>query len=174
MEIITYVLEGALEHRDSLGTGSVITPGEVQRMSAGTGVRHSEYNASSTEPVHLLQIWIQPARAGIAPEYEQKTFPVSERRGRLRLIAAPDGRDGAVTIHQDAAVYATTLARDEVVGHAPAAGRLGWLQVARGALLLNGERLAQGDGAAIENEHALTIEALENAEALLFDLPAAG
>jgi len=113
MEIITYVLEGALEHRDSLGTGSVITPGEVQRMSAGTGVRHSEYNASRTELVHLLQIWIQPARAGIAPEYEQKTFPVSERRGRLRLIAAPDGRDGAVTIHQDAAVYATTLARGE-------------------------------------------------------------
>jgi redox-sensitive bicupin YhaK (pirin superfamily) len=174
MEIITYVLEGALAHRDSLGTGSVITPGEVQRMSAGTGVRHSEYNASSTEPVHLLQIWIQPARAGIAPEYEQKTFPVSERRGRQRLIAAPDGRDGAVTIHQDAAVYATTLARGEAVGHAPAAGRLGWLQVARGALLLNGERLAQGDGAAIDNEHALTIEALENAEALLFDLPAAG
>ena len=174
MEIITYVLEGALEHRDSLGTGSVITPGEVQRMSAGTGVRHSEYNASRTEPVHLLQIWIQPARAGIAPEYEQKTFPDSERRGRLRLIAAPDGRDGAVTIHQDAAVYATTLARGEAVEHALAAGRLGWLQVARGALLLNGERLAQGDGAAIEDEHALAIEALEHAEALLFDLPAAG
>jgi len=173
MEIITYVLEGALEHRDSLGTGSVITPGEVQRMSAGTGVRHSEYNASRTEPVHLLQIWIQPARAGIAPEYEQKTVPVSERRGRLRLIAAPDGRDGAVTIHQDAAVYATTLARGEAVEHALAAGRLGWLQVARGALLLNGERLAQGDGAAIEDEHALTIETLETAEALLFDLPAA-
>ena len=171
MEIITYVLEGALEHRDSLGTGSVITPGEVQRMSAGTGVRHSEYNASKTEPVHLLQIWIHPARAGLAPEYEQKTFPVEERRGRLRLIAAPDGRDGAVTIHQDATVYATTLARGERVEHALERGRLGWLQVARGALLLNGERLEQGDGAAIEHERSLTIEALEPAEALLFDLP---
>jgi redox-sensitive bicupin YhaK (pirin superfamily) len=172
MEIITYVLEGALEHRDSLGTGSVIRPGEVQRMSAGTGVRHSEYNASKTEPVHLLQIWIEPSRAGIAPGYEQKTFPESERRGKLRLIAAADGRDGAVTIHQDAAVYATTLARGERVEHAVAAGRLGWLQIARGALLLNGERLDQGDGAALENERRVTLEALEPAEALLFDLPA--
>jgi redox-sensitive bicupin YhaK (pirin superfamily) len=172
MEIITYVLEGALEHRDSLGTGSVIRPGEVQRMSAGTGVRHSEYNASKTEPVHLLQIWIEPSRAGIAPGYEQKTFPESERRGKLRLIAAADGRDGAVTIHQDAAVYVTTLARGERVEHAVAAGRLGWLQIARGALLLNGERLDQGDGAALENERRVTLEALEPAEALLFDLPA--
>jgi quercetin 2,3-dioxygenase len=172
MEIITYVLEGALEHRDSLGTGSVIRPGEVQRMSAGTGVRHSEYNASKTDPVHLLQIWIEPAHAGIAPGYEQKTFPESERRGKLRLIAAADGRDGAVTIHQDAAVYATVLARGERVEHALAAGRLGWLQVARGALLLNGERLDQGDGAALEDERRVTLEALEPAEALLFDLPA--
>jgi len=172
MEIITYVLEGALEHRDSLGTGSVIRPGEVQRMSAGTGVRHSEYNASKTEPVHLLQIWIEPSRAGIAPGYEQKTFPESERRGKLRLIAAADGREGAVTIHQDAAVYATTLARGERVEHAVAAGRLGWLQIARGALLLNGERLDQGDGAALENERRVTLEGLEPAEALLFDLPA--
>jgi redox-sensitive bicupin YhaK (pirin superfamily) len=173
MEIITYVLEGALEHRDSLGTGSVIRPGEVQRMSAGTGVRHSEYNASKTDPVHFLQIWIEPARRGVAPGYEQKTFGEAERRGRLRIIAAPDGREGAVTIHQDATVYATTLARGERVTHAAAPGRLGWVQVARGALLLNGERLAQGDGAAIERERALTLEALEPAEALLFDLPAA-
>ena len=172
MEIITYVLEGALEHRDSLGTGSVIRPGEVQRMSAGTGVRHSEYNASKTDAVHLLQIWIEPARAGIAPGYEQKTFPESERRGRLRLIAAADGRDGAVTIHQDAAVYAAVLARGERVEHTLAPKRLGWLQVARGAVLLNGERLDQGDGAAIENERRVTLEALEPAEALLFDLPA--
>ena len=172
MEIITYVLEGALEHRDSLGTGSVIRPGEVQRMSAGTGVRHSEYNASKTDAVHLLQIWIEPARAGIAPGYEQKTFPESERRGKLRLIAAADGRDGAVTIHQDAAVYATVLARGERVEHTLAPKRLGWLQVARGAVLLNGERLDQGDGAAIENERRVTLEALEPAEALLFDLPA--
>ena len=171
MEIITYVLEGALEHRDSLGTGSVIRPGEVQRMSAGTGVRHSEYNASKTEPVHLLQIWIEPARAGIAPGYEQKTFPESERRGKLRIIAAAEGRDGAVTIHQDAAVYATTLGRGERVEHALAPGRLGWLQVARGAVLVNGERLDQGDGAALENERRVTLEALEPAEALLFDLP---
>ena len=171
MEIITCVLEGALEHRDSLGTGSVIRPGEVQRMSAGTGVRHSEYNASKTDPVHLLQIWIEPAGTGIAPGYEQKTFADNERRGRLRLIAAPDGRDGAVTIHQDAAVYATTLARSERVDHALAPGRLAWLQVARGAVLLNGERLEQGDGAAIDHERTLTLEALEPAEALLFDLP---
>jgi quercetin 2,3-dioxygenase len=171
MEIITYVLEGALEHRDSLGTGSVIRPGEVQRMSAGTGVRHSEYNASKTEPVHLLQIWIEPARTGIAPGYEQKTFGEAERRGRLRLIAAPDGRDGAVPIPQDATVYAATLARGERVEHALAPGRLGWLQVARGALLVNGEQLAQGDGAAIEGERAITLEAVEPAETLLFDLP---
>jgi redox-sensitive bicupin YhaK (pirin superfamily) len=172
MEIITYVLEGALEHRDSLGTGSVIRPGEVQRMSAGTGVRHSEFNASKTEPVHLLQIWIEPARTGIAPGYEQKTFPEDERRGRLRLIAAADGRDGAVTINQDAAVYATTLARGERVEHVLAPQRLAWLQVAFGALLLNGERLDQGDGAAVDHERRLEIEALEPAEALLFDLPA--
>ena len=171
MEIITYVLEGALQHKDSLGTGSVITPGEVQRMSAGTGVRHSEFNASKTERVHLLQIWIEPARTGIAPGYEQKTFAEATRRGRLRLIAAPDGRDGAVTIHQDATVYATNLDRGERVQHTLAPGRLAWLQVARGALLLNGERLAQGDGAAIQSEPTLTIEALEPAEALLFDLP---
>jgi len=171
MEIITYVLEGALQHKDSLGTGSVITPGEVQRMSAGTGVRHSEFNASKTEPVHLLQIWIEPARTGIAPGYEQKTFAEATRRGRLRLIAAPDGRDGAVTIHQDATVYATNLDRGERVQHTLAPGRLAWLQVARGALLLNGERLAHGDGAAIQSEPTLTIEALEPAEALLFDLP---
>ena len=171
MEIISYVLEGALQHKDSLGTGSVITPGEVQRMSAGTGVRHSEFNASKTEPVHLLQIWIEPARTGIAPGYEQKTFAEATRRGRLRLIAAPDGRDGAVTIHQDATVYATNLDRGERVQHTLAPGRLAWLQVARGALLLNGERLAHGDGAAIQSEPTLTIEALEPAEALLFDLP---
>jgi len=171
MEIITYVLDGALEHRDSLGSGSVIRPGEVQRMSAGTGVRHSEYNASKSDPVHLLQIWIEPARTGIAPGYEQKAFAEPERRGRLRLIAAPDGRDGALTIHQDASVYTTTLARGERVEHVLGAGRLAWLHVARGALLLNGERLAQGDGAAIENERRIDLEALEDAEALLFDLP---
>jgi redox-sensitive bicupin YhaK (pirin superfamily) len=172
MEIITYVLAGALEHRDSLGTGSVIRPGEVQRMSAGTGVRHSEYNASRTEPVHFLQIWIQPAQVGIAPGYEQKTFADAERRGRLRLIAAPDGADGAVTIHQDARVYAASLERGERVVHALAAARLAWVQVARGAVRLDGERLEAGDGAGVAREASVTLEAVEPAEVLLFDLPA--
>jgi len=171
MEIVTYVLDGALEHKDSLGNGDVIRPGDVQYMSAGTGIFHSEFNPDNTEPVHLLQIWIQPARTGIAPGYEQKTFAQPERRGRLRLIAAGDGRDGAVTIHQDAAVYATTLERGERLEHALGAGRLAWLQVARGVLLVNGERLEPGDGAAIDNERRLDIEALEPSEALLFDLP---
>ena len=171
MEIITYVLEGAIEHKDSLGTGSVIRPGDVQRMSAGTGVRHSEFNASKTEPLHLLQIWIEPSRRGIAPGYEQKMFPASERQGRLRVIAAPDGRDGAVTIHQDATVYATTLARGQRVEHTLAPGRLAWLQVARGALLANGEQLASGDGVGVQGERTIALEAVEPTEALLFDLP---
>ena len=171
MEIITCVLEGALEHRDSLGTGSVIRPGEVQRMTAGTGVRHSEYNASKTDPVHLLQIWIEPARTGLPPGYEQKTFPDADKRGRLRLIASSDGRDGSVTINQDAAVYATVLAPEQRVAHALPPGRRGWLQIARGTLTLNGQALAQGDGAAIEGEQALEIQGIEPAEALLFDLP---
>ena len=171
MEIITYVLEGALEHRDSLGTGSVIRPGEVQRMTAGTGVRHSEYNASKTDPVHLLQIWIEPARTGLPPGYEQKTFPDAAKRGRLRLIASSDGRDGSVTINQDASLYATVLAPGQRVTHALAPGRLGWLQVARGTLTLNGQTLAQGDGAAIEGERTLEIQPVEPTEALLFDLP---
>ena len=171
MEIITYVLEGALEHRDSLGTGSVIRPGEVQRMTAGTGVRHSEYNASKTEPVHLLQIWIEPARTALPPAYEQKTFSDADKRGRLRLIASCDGRDGSVTINQDAAVYATVLAPEQRVTHALARRRRGWLQVVRGTLTLNGQALAHGDGAAIEGAHALEIQGIEPAEALLFDLP---
>jgi redox-sensitive bicupin YhaK (pirin superfamily) len=171
MEIITYVLEGALEHKDSIGTGSVIRPGDVQRMSAGTGVRHSEYNHSAREPVHLLQIWIEPARRGIAPSYEQTSFTTDDTRGRLRVIASADGRDGAVTIQQDATVYATVLAPGEQVAHALAPERRAWLQVARGAVRLNGQRLEQGDGAAVSDEPTLTIEADEPAEALLFDLP---
>jgi quercetin 2,3-dioxygenase len=171
MEIITYVLEGAMEHRDSLGTGSVIRPGEVQRMTAGTGVRHSEYNASKTEAVHLLQIWIEPARTGLPPGYEQKTFSDADKRGRLRLIASSDGREGSVTINQDAAVYATVLAPEQRVTHTLARRRRGWLQVARGALTLNGQTLAHGDGAAIEGAQALEIQGIEPAEALLFDLP---
>ena len=172
MEIITYVLAGALEHKDSLGTGSVIRPGDVQRMRAGTGVRHSEYNPSDREPVHLLQIWIEPARRGIAPGYEQKTFPEAERRGRLRVIASSDGADGSVTIQQDAAVYAAVLDKGETAVHALGDGRRAWLQVARGAVRLNGQPLAAGDGAAVSGERMLTIEAVERAEALLFDLGA--
>jgi quercetin 2,3-dioxygenase len=165
------VLEGALEHRDSLGTGSVIRPGEVQRMTAGTGVRHSEYNASKTEAVHLLQIWIEPAQTGLPPGYEQKTFSDADKRGRLRLIASSDGREGSVTINQDAAVYATVLAPEQRVTHTLARRRRGWLQIARGALTLNGQTLTHGDGAALEGAQALEIQGIEPVEALLFDLP---
>jgi len=171
MEIISYVLEGGLEHRDSLGTGSVIRPGDVQRMSAGTGVRHSEFNASAAEPVHFLQIWIEPAAAGLAPGYEQKTFADADKRGRLRLVASPDGAEGSVTIHQDARVYATGLDAGDKVEHRLASGRHAWLQVIRGALTIGGERLAHGDGAAISGEAAVTLVGEQDAEALLFDLP---
>jgi redox-sensitive bicupin YhaK (pirin superfamily) len=171
MEIITYVLEGALQHRDSLGTGSVIRPGEVQRMSAGTGVRHSEANASEHEPVHLYQIWIEPARRSIAPGYEQRAFPEAERRGRLRLVASPDGAEGSITIEQDARLYATLLGPGEKVGHALAPGRHAWVQVARGAIEVNGQRLERSDGAALSDELEVTLAAREPAEVLLFDLP---
>jgi redox-sensitive bicupin YhaK (pirin superfamily) len=171
MEIITYVLEGALQHRDSLGTGSVIRPGEVQRMSAGTGVRHSEANPSAADRLHLLQIWIEPAKAGIAPGYEQQTFSDADKRGRLRLVASPDGAEGSVTIHQDARVYATVLGPGQKVTHALAPGRYAWLHVARGSLMLDGHRLGQGDGAAIKSEPTITLAGETEAEALLFDLP---
>jgi redox-sensitive bicupin YhaK (pirin superfamily) len=171
MEIITYVLAGALEHRDSMGNGSIIRPGEVQRMSAGTGVRHSEANPSRAEALHLLQIWIEPARPGIAPGYEQKTFGDADKRGRLRLVASPDGAEGSVTIHQDARVYATVLGPGQSVTHALAPGRHAWLHVARGGLTLNGHRLGQGDGAAITGEPTLTLAGETEVEALLFDLP---
>jgi redox-sensitive bicupin YhaK (pirin superfamily) len=171
MEIITYVLQGALQHRDNLGTGSIIRPGDVQRMSAGTGVRHSEGNPSTTEPVHLLQIWIEPARAGSEPSYEQKAFADDDKRGRLRLVASPDGADGSVTIHQDARVYATLLGPGRQVVHRLAPGRHAWVHVARGSLTLNGERLSAGDGAAISAEPTLTLVGEQDAEALLFDLP---
>ena len=170
MEIISYVLAGGLAHRDSLGTGSVIQPGDVQRMSAGTGVRHSEYNASAEEPVHFLQIWIEPARRGIAPGYEQRAFPESEKRGRLRLVASPDGRDGSVTLQQDARLYASVLDPGASVTHALAPGRHAWVQVARGAVTLNGQRLEQGDGAAVTDEPTLTITGVTPAEILLFEL----
>lgn len=170
MEIVSYVLSGALEHRDSMGNGSVIRPGEVQRMSAGTGVTHSEFNASDTDTVHFLQIWILPEREGLEPGYEQKTFPEAERQGRLRLVAARDGRDGALAIHQDVDLYAALLAPGENLTHPLATGRKAWLQVARGGLTLNGTALAEGDGAAIEGEDAVEIAATGDAELLLFDM----
>ena len=171
MEIVTYVVKGALEHRDSLGTGSIIRPGDVQRMTAGTGVTHSEINPSRTEPVHLLQIWILPERTGLPPSYEQKTFPAMERHGRLRLVASPDGRDGSVTVHQDVRLYATTLGAGVRVEHPIAPGRHAWLQVVWGALYANEEELEAGDGAAVSDEARLTLVARqEESEALLFDL----
>ena len=169
MEIVTYVLDGALQHRDSLGTGSVIRPGEVQRMSAGTGIRHSEFNASATEPVHLLQIWILPATAGIEPGYEQRLLPPGTRGG-LALVASPDGRDGSLTVHQDVRVYAAQLAPGDAVTHAPAGGRHAWLHVARGSVSVNGQALHAGDGAAVSDEAQLTLRADDAAEVLLFDL----
>ena len=169
MEIVTYVLAGALEHRDSLGNGSLIRPGEIQRMSAGTGIRHSEVNASKSDPVHLLQIWIQPERAGLAPGYEQRPLP-PEVRGGLRVIASRDGRDGAVTIHQAAEIHAARLAPGEAATHALAPGRHAWVQVARGNLTANGEALHAGDGAAVSDERAVTLRADADAEVLLFDL----
>ena len=171
MEIITYVLEGALQHRDSLGTGSIIRPGEVQRMSAGTGVRHSEANASSTEPVRLLQIWIEPARPGIEPGYEQKAFADEDKRDRLRLVASADGAEGSVTLHQDARIYATLLGSGRSVVQPLAPGRHAWIQVARGSLTVHGERLDRSDGAAISAETAVTLVGEQDAEVLLFDLP---
>ncbi len=170
MEIITYVLEGALEHEDSLGNGSVIHPGDGQRMSAGTGIRHSEFNHSQTEPVHFLQIWILPEWEGLPPSYEQRAFPAVEKRGRLRLIAAPGGREGAVTVHQDVRLYVATIEPGAAVTHRLEPGRHAWLQVARGAVALNDVALGQGDGAAVGYEESLQIQATEPAEALLFDL----
>ncbi len=170
MEIITYVLEGALEHKDSLGTGAVIKPGEVQRMSAGTGIQHSEFNHSPSDPVHLLQIWLLPDRNGLTPSYEQRDFPLAERRGRLRLVAARDARDGAVKIHQDVDLYAAVLDKDARVSYVLQSNRHGWVQVARGSVLLNGLALEQGDGAAVSDESELVIEATADAEFLLFDL----
>lgn len=170
MEIITYVLEGKLEHKDSLGTGSVILPGDGQRMTAGSGIRHSEFNPSNSEPVHLLQIWIHPETDGLKPSYEQKSFPENEKRGKLRLIASRDAADGSVKINQDARLYVTLLNPGEVVTHELAAGRHGWVQIARGSVELNGRKLGQGDGAAISDEKHLSIKGTTSAEVLLFDL----
>lgn len=170
MEIISYVLSGALEHKDSLGTGSTIRPGDVQRMTAGTGIRHSEYNASRTLPVHFLQIWILPAQKSLAPRYEQKTFSADEKRNNLRLIGSPNGRDGSVTIHQDVDLYATLIEPGETVTHILRPGRVAWVQVASGTVDLNGEHLETGDGAAIDGVSALKFAATSSAEVLVFDM----
>jgi hypothetical protein len=170
MEIVTYVLEGALAHKDSLGTGSVIRPGELQRMTAGTGITHSEFNPSATEPVHLYQIWLLPERDGLEPSYEQKAFPEADRRNRLRLVASPDGRDGALTIRQDARLFLASIDEGRDVAHALDAGRHAWLQVLRGRVNLNGLGLSAGDGAALTKESGLTIRAEGPSEVLLFDL----
>ncbi len=170
MEIISYVLEGKLAHNDTLGNQSLIVPGEVQRMSAGTGVLHSEYNPSETEPVHFLQIWLLPEKRDLPPGYEQKRFPPETLKGKLRLVAARDGRDGAVTVHQDVALYAGRLSAGDQVTVPLAAGRHAWVQVARGAVALNGTALAEGDGAAVSDEQALALTSTAESEVLVFDL----
>ncbi len=170
MEILSVVLDGALEHKDSIGTGSVIRPGEVQRMSAGRGIRHSEFNHSKTDPVHFLQIWILPEAKGLEPSYEQKAFAEAERRGALRLVGARDGRDGAVTIHQDVDLYIGSLTGDETAQHVLAPGRLAWIQVAKGTLTVNGADLRAGDGAALAEVGAIDLTKGQDAQVLLFDM----
>ena len=170
MEILSYVLEGGLEHKDSLGTGSVIRPGDVQRMTAGTGVAHSEFNASRSEPVHFLQIWILPGQRGLQPGYEQKHFSEEGRKGQLRLIASPGGEDGSVTIHQDVRLYSALLGKGESVRHALAPGRHAWVQVAHGNARLGDQTLHAGDGAAVSTEKEITLTADSPSEVLLFDL----
>lgn len=170
MEIVSYVLEGALEHKDSMGNGSIIRPGDVQRMSAGTGVTHSEWNPSRTEIVHFLQMWFVPARRGIAPGYEQRSFEPAELRDRLRLVASHDGRGGSVTLCQDAALHVTRLSATQSVRHESAPGRHAWVQVASGSIDLNGVLLCEGDGAAVSEEARLDLRATTNAEVLVFDL----
>jgi quercetin 2,3-dioxygenase len=170
MEIITWVLSGALEHKDSLGTGSVIRAGDVQRMTAGTGILHSEFNPSATEPVHLLQIWIYPEKRGLKPGYAQKSFPAAERKGQLKLVASRDGRDGSLGFHQDASVYVAALGPGQRAAHQLAPGRAAWVQVATGAVTLNGQHLKAGDGAAVTDEKALELVGVEEGETLVFDL----
>jgi redox-sensitive bicupin YhaK (pirin superfamily) len=173
MEIISYVLEGALAHRDSIGTGSVIRPGDVQRMSAGTGIRHSEFNASQTEPVHFLQIWIVPEQKGLAPGYEQKTFDAASKSGKLLLVGSQDGRDGSVTIHRDVDLYATLPGDGGTVTHTLAAGRIAWVHVAQGTVNLNGEELRPGDGVALDAGAKISLTGTsDDAEVLVFDMAA--
>jgi redox-sensitive bicupin YhaK (pirin superfamily) len=170
MEIVTYVLSGALAHKDSLSTGSTLRPGELQRMTAGTGISHSEFNPSPTEPVHLYQIWLSPEQEGLEPSYEQRAFPANERRNRLRLVASPDGSDGSLTIRQDARLYLATLDEGHEVSKDLLHDRYAWLQVLRGNVDLNGQRISAGDGAAVSEEPALAIRAESPSEVLLFDL----
>jgi redox-sensitive bicupin YhaK (pirin superfamily) len=170
MEILSYVLDGALAHRDSMGTGSIIRAGDVQRMTAGTGVLHSEFNASDSEVVHFLQIWLLPDRAGLEPAYEQRHFDPARRVGTLTLVASRDGRDGSCTIHQDVQLYSAVLAPGDGVSHGLDTGRHAWAQLARGAGRLNGKTLAAGDGAAFTAESAVEFEATEPSDLLLFDL----
>jgi len=174
MEIVTYVLEGALEHRDSLGNGSVIRAGDLQRMTAGTGVRHSEFNPSDKEPVHLYQIWLLPERTGLAPSYQERSLATEdkkeEKQGRFRLVASPDAADGSLTIHQDARLYLASLLPGQVVSQAIAAGRAAWLQVLRGSVNSLGHDLTAGDGLAVTDENAVTVQAATPADVMLFDL----
>lgn len=170
MEIVTYVLEGALEHKDSMGNGEVLRPGEFQRMSAGTGITHSEFNPSDSEPVHLYQIWLFPERKGLEPSYEQKRFPEEERHNHLRLVASRNAEEGSLRIHQDARIYLSHVDAGKEIGHQLPEGRFGWLQVLRGRVSLNGVELDTSDGAAVSEETSLTIQALTDAEIMLFDL----
>ncbi len=170
MEIITYILEGELEHKDSMGTGSIIRPGDVQRMSAGTGVTHSEKNPSDSKPVRLLQIWIFPGQRGLKPSYEQKNFPDSGKQGKWLLLASPDGQDGSVTIHQDVRLYSSLLAPGQTLAYGNQAGRYAWIQVAKGKAFLNGKQIEQGDGVAVTGEESLKLEGETQSEFLLFDL----
>jgi len=171
MEIISYVLDGALEHKDNMGNGSVIRPGDVQRMSAGTGVTHSEYNHSRSEPVHFLQIWLQPNAYGVEPDYDQKHFPIEDRRGRWVLLVSPDGRDGSIATHQDALMFGTLLAPGEALGYRFDNDRQGYLHLACGQLRVGNVTLNQGDGLTIQKQELLELEGIEDAEVLLFDLP---
>ena len=171
MEIVTYVLSGALEHRDSMGNGEVLRPGEFQHMSAGSGIEHSEFNPSADEPVHLYQIWLLPEKKGITPSYSQRAFADSEKQNRLRVVASPDGADGSLTIHQDARIFLATLEPGREVVHEIPAGRHAWLQTLRGSVQVDGESLHAGDGAAVSDESRLAIRGTADAEIMLFDLP---
>ncbi len=172
MEIVTYLIEGALEHKDSMGTGSVIKPGDIQYMSAGSGILHSEFNHSKTETAHLLQIWILPNEKGAEPRYGQKTFSVAEKSGKLKLLASPDGKNESIAIRQDASIYASHLVKGQAASLSLAAGRYGWVQIVKGAIELNGKSLSQGDGAAMSDEKLLEFKATDvDAEFLVFDLP---